>query len=96
MEKLFKWEIKPNGNCPVQSSGWFMGYYFYFRARGSFAAIEFYKNKEEFYTSDALKSLNLKKTDDYKAGWLSKRFCKLLIYKGCLIFLLSYKSNNGE
>ena len=38
---MIKWKHKPSGNCPVQAEGWFLGYYFYFRARGNEAIIEF-------------------------------------------------------
>lgn len=39
MVKIFKWEYKPSGNCPVQAEGWFLNYYFYFRARWSSVTI---------------------------------------------------------
>jgi len=92
MKRFFKWESKPNGNCPVQSNGWFLNYYFYFRARGEFATIEFYKDKGDFYTTDAVMAFYLKKTGEYQAGWLSKKLCAFLIFKGCLMFLLKPKS----
>jgi hypothetical protein len=92
MKRFFKWESKPNGNCPVQSNGWFLNYYFYFRARGEFATIEFYKDKGEFYGDDCVMAFYLKKTKQYEAGWLSKRICKFLIYKGCIMILLKPKS----
>jgi len=81
---MIKWKYKPVGNCPVQAEGWFLGHYFYFRARGEHATIEFSKSEEAnvlsaFYV--------LIKTEEYMAGWLPKWRCKLLIYKGCLKFL---------
>ena len=52
MNKIFRWIYKPSGNCPVQAEGYFLGYFFYFRARHEFATIEFYNKKEDF-DSDA-------------------------------------------
>jgi hypothetical protein len=87
--KFFKWIYKPNGNCPVQSEGWFLGYYFYFRARWSTATIEFYRDKWDFeLLNNPVAEYDLKETEEYKAGWLSKRICTFLIYKGCLKFLV--------
>jgi hypothetical protein len=88
MKRFFKWESKPSGNCPVQSNGWFLNYYFYFRARGEFAKIEFFRDKGDYFTTNPVITFYLKKTNKYEAGWLSKRLCKFLIYKGCLMFLL--------
>jgi hypothetical protein len=81
---MIKWKYKPVGNCPVQAEGWFLGHYFYFRARGEHATIEFSESEEAnvlsaFYV--------LIKTEEYMAGWLPKWKCKLLIYKGCLKFI---------
>jgi len=88
MRKIFKWEYTPSGNCPVQANGWFLGYYFYFRARWSSATIEFYNDKGD-YEVDIINSwFKLIETEEYKAGWLSNRKCKLLIYKGCFKFML--------
>lgn len=89
MKKLFKWEYKPSGNCPVQSEGWFLNYYFYFRARGHKATIEFYNDKGDFYIDEPLCYIELRETEGYQAGWLSEKECTKLIYKGCLIFILN-------
>jgi hypothetical protein len=91
--KLFKWESKPNGNCPVQSNGWFLNCYFYFRARGTRATIEFYKDKGDFYLVEPNMEFVLKSTNKYEAGWLSKKECKFLVFKGCFIFLFKHKRN---
>ena len=91
MKRLFKWNYKPTGNCPVQSEGWVLNKYFYFRPRNKFATIEFYNSKEDFDSDnwiDPIASIKLKETDTYKAGWLSKRLCTFLIFKGCLKFAL--------
>lgn len=82
-----KWIYKPNGNCPVQSEGWFLGWYFYFRARWSRATIEF-SESEILWDSDARKQYVLKNTDYGEAGWLGYRTCIYLIYKGCFLFSL--------
>jgi len=92
--RIFKWESKPSGNCPVQSNGWFLNYYFYFRARGTRATIEFYKNKGDFYLLEPNIEFVLKSTNQYEAGWLNKKLCKFLILKGCLMFLFNKKTAN--
>ena len=86
---MIKWKYKPAGNCPVQAEGWFLGHYFYFRARGEHATIEF--SKEEYGLEVVYYILT--ETDEYMAGWLPKWKCKLLIYKGCLKFILKHKSD---
>jgi len=78
---MIKWKYKPSGNCPVQAEGWFLKQAFYFRARGELATIEF---GNHFYV--------LTKTEPYMAGWLPKWYCILLIWKGCLKFILKHKS----
>lgn len=91
MKRIFKWIYPPSGNCPVQSEGYFMNYYFYFRARGSRATIEFYKNQddyENFWGEREVYFKVLKETEPFFAGWLSQTECKILILKGCLSFLL--------
>ena len=91
MVKIFKWEYKPSGNCPVQAEGWFLNYYFYFRARGTKATIEFYKNRDSFDTDEPVNYIELKETEAYQAGWLSEEVCKWLVYKGCFLFLFGGK-----
>ena len=81
---MIKWKYKPSGNCPVQAEGYFLGYYFYFRARGEYATIEF--SKEEGRPEVAYYILT--ETDEYMAGWLPKWKCRLLIWKGCLKFII--------
>jgi hypothetical protein len=89
---MIKWKYKPAGNCPVQAEGWFLGYYFYFRARGEWVTIEFAKTEED-QEADVLSAFYvLTETKEYMAGWLPKWKCKLLIYKGCLKFILKHKS----
>ena len=81
---MIKWIYKPSGNCPVQSEGWFLGHYFYFRARGEQATIEF----SEVEGGPEVAYYILTKTEPYMAGWLPKWICKLLIWKGCLKFMI--------
>jgi len=85
---MIKWKYKPSGNCPVQAEGWFLGYYFYFRARGNEAIIEF-SLTEAGWENDLIHGRYMlhRTTKDYYAGWLPKWYCKLLIWKGCFKFL---------
>jgi hypothetical protein len=92
MEKyMIKWKYKPNGNCPVQAEGWFIGYYFYFRARWDQATIEFSKTETGWENDLIHTRYVLTTTEEYKAGWLPKWKCKLLIWKGCIKFLFCGK-----
>ena len=93
MKRLFKWDRKINGNCPVQANGWFLNFYFYFRARNSNATLEFYKEKVDFYLNDPEYFFMLKETEPYRAGWLNKNFCFLLILKGCFLFVFELIKN---
>ena len=81
---MIKWIYKPSGNCPVQAEGYFLGHYFYFSARGEHATIEF--SKEEYGLEVVYYILT--KTKPYMAGWLPKWKCRLLIWKGCLKFMI--------
>lgn len=85
MKDIFKWEQEPNGCCPVQATGWFLGFFFYFRARHETAEILFYKDKSQFHYGYPIWQKTLEITKPYKAGFLKKWYCKLLIFKGCLI-----------
>ena len=80
---MIKWIYKPSGNCPVQAEGYFSGHYFYFRARGEQATIEF----SEVEGGPEVAYYILTETDEYMAGWLPKWKCRLLIWKGCFKFL---------
>ena len=85
---MIKWKYKPSGWCPVQSEGHFLGYYFYFRARGKQATIDFSKTEADWKDWKYIKEYVLYTTTYPKAGYLNKYFCRLLIYWGCLKFLL--------
>jgi hypothetical protein len=89
---MIKWIYKPNGNCPVQSEGYFLGKYFYFRARWNYVKIEF-ANSEDDWHKNIYKSFLVHKTGEYEAGHLKKWFCRLLIYKGCLMYLFDNIKN---
>ena len=78
MKKFFKWEQQPEGEIPIHASGWFLGYYFEFYAAQHFAEIHFYNGNELIFWH----TLSRKNTD------LSLSYCRRLIYKGCLIFIL--------
>lgn len=84
----------PWGNCPVQATGKFLGKYFYFRARWDKATIEFAENEEMWEKDIILKRYILLKTEPFKAGWLSKIKCFLLIIKGCYWYLINKDENN--
>ncbi len=91
MFTLFKWKYKPNGNCPIQAEGKFIGYNFYFRSRWSSATIEFYDGDVDYFSAEVGFSkifLLYETSDSYFAGWLEHGYCKYLVYKGCLMFLI--------
>ena len=88
---MIKWKYKPSGNCPVQAEGWFIGYYFYFRARHNKASIEFSKTEAGWENDLIHARYVLTTTEEYKAGWLPKWKCRLLIWKGCVMFLFCGK-----
>jgi hypothetical protein len=89
---MIKWKYKPANNCPVQSEGWFLGHYFYFRARGKWATIEFAKTEEDQEKNIISAFYVLTETEEHAAGWLPRWYCRLLIWKGCLKFILKHKS----
>ena len=84
---MIKWKHKPSGNCPVQAEGWFLGYYFYFRARWDSATIEFSLTEAGWKNGLIHGNYELIKTEPFMAGWLPKWICRLLIWKGCFKFL---------
>jgi hypothetical protein len=87
--KIFKWIKKPNGNCPVQADGIFLGYYFYFRSRYELSTIYFYMNKKNWEKLNEIIYFEIKDyKNEYEAGWISKKLARWLIYKGCLKFLI--------
>jgi hypothetical protein len=86
MKKIFKWKYSPEGNCPVQAEGYFLGTYFYFRSRWDYAQIDFAKSEDDWQNYKNRASYVLYKTYGYEAGHFEKWFCKLLIYKGCLLY----------
>lgn len=87
---MFKWKYKPCGICPVQAEGWFLGFYFYFRARGSYVTIDFSKTEERWVEGNNRKSFVLLQLDWPEAGYLSFWKSRLLVYWGCLLFLLTF------
>ena len=90
---MIKWKYKPSGNCPVQAEGWFLGYYFYFRARYSQATMEFSKT-EAGWDNDLIHARYVLATvDNPEAGWLPKWICRVLIWIGCLMFLFKRNKN---
>lgn len=92
--QMIKWKYKPSGNCPVQAEGYFLKYYFYFRARGNKAILEFSKT-EAGWDNDLIHArYTLCRTRSrIKAGWLPKWYCRFLIWVGCLRFLFKRHKN---
>lgn len=93
---MLKWIYKPSGNCPVQAEGYFMGKFFYFRSRGSRTTIEFANSIEDWNNDKILKYYLLKVSQWPEAGWFSKRYCYLLIFKGLMMFLLGFKTTEEK
>jgi hypothetical protein len=92
-EFRIKWIYPPSGACPVQAEGYFMGKYFYFRSRWETARIEFADSEEAWDDSKIDKTYILYKTYGYAAGWIPHWKARLLIYKGCMMYLFKMKSN---
>lgn len=87
--KVIKWKYKPSGNCPVQSKGYFLNYFFYFRSRWDKTSIEFSKTEKEWKEDNIIwADYDLYTTEMYQAGYLPEWKCRLLIYCGCFRFLL--------
>lgn len=94
MINILKWKMKPSGACPVQAEGWFLGKYFYFRSRFKHAVIQFADSEHDWDVLDIKKQYVLFSTkDDYGASWIPTWFAYALIFKGCIKFLLNFKSN---
>ena len=90
MNKLFQWVFKPQGTNLVQAEGYFLGYFFYFRATNVFATIEFFHSKYDFDREggvNILKGYIVKNRNNYDATQLSKEESYFLIFKGCVRFL---------
>ena len=93
-ELSITWKHKPHGIAPVQAEGYFMGKYFYFRSRYERAVIQFADSEEDWKGVNILKKYVVYKTYNlYKASSIPYWKAKLLIYKGCLMYLLNFKSN---
>lgn len=85
---MIKWKRKPSGLCPVQAEGYFLGYYFYFRARYNTAVLEFSKTEAGWDNCLIHAHYTLWTTPNlYGAGYLNPLFCRVLIWIGCIKFL---------
>jgi hypothetical protein len=91
--KIIKWDYEPSGMCPVQAEGYFLGYYFYFRARWSTASIEFARSREDWEINNIIKGYRLKKYHGPEAGYISNKEATRLIYKGLLMFSIFWPSS---
>jgi hypothetical protein len=83
---MIYWETRLTGNAPIQATGRYLGYYFYFTAKHSVCKIQFAVSKEAFMDNVIFKEYD--KFVKY-AGWISKRKAKWFIYKSCFKFLLN-------
>ena len=90
---MIKWKRKPSGNCPVQAEGWFMGWYFYFRARWGTATIEFSKTQTGWENDLIHGRYVLWTVPSPGAGWLSAGLCRRLVWLGCLRFFFKLDKN---
>jgi hypothetical protein len=84
---MIKWLLKPHKKYQIQAEGYFLGRYFYFRSKFNTSVIEFSNHKNQ-YNYHLEKSYVLHVNNDYEAEYLNLNFCKLLIYKGCFLFML--------
>lgn len=89
-ELIISWKREPNGYCPVQAEGWFLGYYFYFRSRYETAKIQFCKSPHDWDMNYITKEYILYTTKDlFEAGHIPHSKAKRLIYWGCFKFLVN-------
>lgn len=87
---MIKWKRKVCGNAPIQAEGQFLGHYFYFRARGKQATIDFSKTETDWDYGRCVAEYVLFNTEEeYAAGWLPRWICRILIWKGCLKFIFN-------
>lgn len=79
----------------MQAEGYFLGYYFYFRSRGTVARIEFAASEEVLWDRELyLAQYELWHTRvEGAAGWLPYWFCRVLIWWGCLRFIFERRGN---
>ena len=91
---MIKWIYRPSGACPIQAEGYFRNKFFYFRSRHETATIEFCETQEDWKKGSYDKYYVVGRTNKpYYAGWFPDWYCYLLIYKGCLMYFLKFKSS---
>jgi len=88
---MIKWIEKPQGNCPRFATGLFLGHFFYFKARGYYASIEFSKTESDWADNKTEADYILQEFDQQIAHALKLSRCRLLIWKGCWKFLTNQK-----
>ena len=91
--RLINWKYKPSGFCPVQAEGYFLGWYFYFRARYDKATIEFAYDEADWELDKIRARYVLARVQDPMAGWMPLWKCRLLIYVGCLRFFFKRRKH---
>lgn len=90
---MIKWIEKPQGNCPIFATGLFLGYFFYFKARGRYAFIEFSKDESDWIENKTEADYILQEFEKEVAHALKLWSCRLLIWKGCWKFLTKQTLN---
>jgi len=90
---MIKFKYGPSGNVPIQSEGYFLGKYFYFRARGERAYIEFAKDENHWDHNMLICRYTLARTKDHMAGWLPKWYCWYLIFKGFVWYIFKVEDD---
>jgi hypothetical protein len=83
---MIYWETKLTGNAPIQATGRYLGYYFYFSAKHSVCTTQFSVSKEAWMDKVIFKEYHKFVPN---AGYISKARAKWFIYKSCFKFLLN-------
>jgi len=88
---MIKWIYKPAGNCPVESEGYFLNQYFYFRARYDYITIDFAPSYTDWWADKNIIQYTLRYKKDANYGQYSKWRCIPLIYWGCWLYVWNKK-----
>ena len=89
-ELMITWKHEPNGICPVQAEGFFLGYYFYFRSRYETGKIQFCKKEQDWDDGYITKEYVVYTSKDlFAAGYIKHSKARRLIYWGCFKFLIN-------
>jgi hypothetical protein len=80
MKSIIKFDYKPSGNCPVQSEGKILGYYFYFRARWASMTLEICESEKHWEDNDYVAEYCNDGFEPFEAGWQPQWKCLMWIY----------------